>query len=168
MESVQSEPTQVTAAELIKLCTSTAYDVKMLKLKNGSGYIVRAFIPIGTNRAPLWVIYGKSIKAIKRILHETREVLGSSRILFIEDYVQDTNLIHDVAVWGLNGLVTCNSWTQTSWGRKAHIGYICGDGYRLSDEAEDILLGVTACLLGNVDDITARICDEAEKVFGQC
>lgn len=168
MESREPEPIQVTAAELGKLCVSTAYDVKLLKLKDGSGYIVRAFVPIGTGRAPLWVIYGKSIKAIKRILHKTREVLGSSRILFIEDYVQDTNLIHDVALWGSNGPITCNSWTQQTWGRKAHIGYICGDGYRLDDEAEDVLLGVTACLLGPVDAVTGKICDEAKKAFGRC
>ena len=167
MECMESELTQVTAAELGKLCVSTAYDVKLLKLKNGSGYIVRAFIPIGTNRAPLWVIYGKSLKAIKSMLHKTRDVLGSHRILVIEDYVQDTNLIHDVALWGSNGAITCNSWTQETWGRKAHIGYICGDGYRLDDEAEDVLLGITACLLGPVDAVTAKICDEAKKAFGR-
>lgn len=168
MESMESELTQVKAAELIKLCTSTAYDVKMLKLQNGSGYVVRAFVPIGPNRAPLWVIYGKSLRAVKRILHETREVLGSHRILLIEDYVQDTNLIHDVALWGSNGAITCNAWTQTSWGKKAHIGYICGDGYLLDDEAEDVLLGVAACLLGPVDAVTSKICDEATKAFGRC
>ena len=168
MESMQSELTQVTAAELINGCAPAGSDVRMLRLKDGSCFIVRASIPIKNGRAPLWVIYGKSIKAIKRILHETREVLGSRRILFIEDYVQDTNLIHDVALWGSNGAITCNSWTQETWGRKAHIGYICGDGYRLDDEAEDVLLGITACLLGPVDAVTSKICDEAKKAFGRC
>lgn len=159
-----TDPIQVSAAELFNGCSNT----KALKLKDGSGYVIRAFIPTRGGRAPLWVIYSKSLKAIKRILHETKDVLGSSRVLFIEDYVQDTNLIHDVALWGSNGAITCNSWTQKTWGKKAHIGYICGDGYRLSDEAEDILLGIAACLLGPVDAVTAKICDEAKKALGLC
>jgi hypothetical protein len=168
MAVCNSEPIQISAAELINGCAAAGSDVKTLKLKDGSGYVVRAFIPTPYGRAPLWVIYSRSTGAVRRILRETYNILGSRRFLFIEDYVQDTNIIHDVALWGSNGSITCNSWTQKSWGRKAYIGYICGDGYRLSDEAEDVLLGITACLLGNVDDITTRICDEAKKAFGEC
>ena len=161
------ESIPITASELFNGCASADSNVKTLKLKGGSGYVVRAFIPLSSGRAPLWVIYSESIETIKSLLHEVGESLGSEHILFIDNYIQNTYLVHDVALWGSNGLITCHSWTQESWGKNAHIGYICGDWYRLRDEAEDVLLGITACLLGKVDAVTTKICDEAQKGMGR-
>lgn len=160
--------TPVTAAELLGAALGKDSAIRTMQQKNGRCYVVRMLIPVEDGRAPLWAIYGKSLNAVRGLLREVLDTLSSRRILFIDNYVPDTNLIHDVALCGSNGLITCHSWTQKSWGKKAHIGYICGDGYRLSDEAEDILLGITACCLGNVDRITTRICDETQKALGVC
>jgi hypothetical protein len=157
----------VTASEFLSVLKADA-TIKTMRMKNGRGYIVRMLIPVNDGHAPLWAFYSKSLKAIKSLHHTVRDTLSSGQILFVDNYVPDTNLIHDVALCGSAGFITCHSWTQESWGKKAHVGYICGDGYRLSDEAEDILLVIIACCLGRVDSITARIYDEAKKVFGAC
>ncbi len=159
----------ITASELINASLLKNSKVGTMGLKDGSAHVVRVFIPRQKGQAPLWIIYGKSIEVVRGLIHEVRDVLGSERILVIDDYnPHKTNLIEEVAIYGAGGPITCNLWTQGTWeGRKAHIGYIVGDGYKPTDDAEDALLGIAACCLGDVDPITARICQEARKALGE-